>query len=249
MTVLLQRPAGPGTVAASRDTERRRRHALDERGPGAERGDQRVVLLPHTAAVGLSLQAVGAALPSQRVVILAGGRPYELGGSLSSALVPGPWQVAGFSQGYAVFTLRRPPVPISATTAGGRQVPVTVLSSTTKSEQIRVDAPGRTTVIRSVAWDSGWKATVSVNGGGAKAIPVGAADLVQAVHIPAGRDVVSFHYRPPHLLAASVLSLGAVALLLVLLGGWLVRRRRRTEHDDRAESASEPVARVPAPVG
>ena len=65
-----------------------------------------------------------------------------------------------------------------------------------------------------------------------------------------GDDVVTFHYRPPHLLVASVLSLGAVALLLVLLGGWLVLRRRRpAEHDDLAEPASETAPRVPAPVG
>ena len=39
-------------------------------------------------------------------------------------------------------------------------------------------------------------------------------ELVQQVHVPAGNDVVTFHYRPPHLLLASVLSLGAIALLL-----------------------------------
>ena len=61
-------------------------------------------------------------------------------------------------------------------------------------------------MIRSVAWDSGWSATVSVNGGKAQTIPVKDFDLVQQVHIPAGDDVVSFHYRPPHLLLASVLS-------------------------------------------
>ncbi len=249
-TVLLQGPAGPGTAlrvgTLSADGATRWGSVVHV----AVGATSATLVLPQTAAVGLSLQAIGATLPSQRVVITAGGRPYELGGSLSSALVPGTWHVAGFSQGYAVFTLPRPPVPISATTAGGRQVSVTVVSNTTKSEQIRVDATGPTTVVRSVAWDSGWRATVSVNGGSARGIPVDAADLVQAVHIPAGRDVVIFHYRPPHLLVASVLSLGAVALLLVLLGGWLVLRRRRpAEHDDRAEPASETVPRVPAPVG
>ena len=102
-----------------------------------------------------------------------------------------------------------------------------VISSTTKSEEIRVKAPAPAAVVRSVAWDSGWTATVSVNGGRPRSVPVNDFDLVQEVHIPAGNDVVTFHYRPPHLLVASVLSLGRDrVLLLALLAAWLVRRRR-----------------------
>ncbi len=119
--------------------------------------------LPTGAAVGLSVQVIGS-LPAQRAVITAGGRPYELGGSLSSVLVPGQWQQAGFSEGYAVFTLRTPPAPISASTTAGRPLRIVVVSSSTKSEEIRVDAPSASTLVRSVAWDSGWSATVSVNG-------------------------------------------------------------------------------------
>ena len=92
------------------------------------------------AAIGLSVRVAGT-LPSQRAVVDVAGQPYELGGALSSAVVPGPWQQAGTSQGFAVFTLQKPPVPISATTAGGRHLHVEVLSSTTKSEEIRVAAP------------------------------------------------------------------------------------------------------------
>ena len=106
------------------------------------------------------------------------------------------------------------------------------------------------TVIRSVAWDSGWSATVSVNGGEAHAIPVNDFDLVQQVHLPAGNDVVTFHYRPPHLLLASLLSLGAIALLLVLLAAWLVRRRGagRPAFEPRARLAPVPeVAAVGIP--
>ena len=133
--------------------------------------------------------------------------------------MPGQWQLAGFSQGYAVFTLRKPPVPISASTAGGRPLPVQVISSTTKSEAVKVDAPAPAWSSASVAWDSGWRATVSVNGGPA-------ADDSGRRHstwcsgssIPAGDDVVTFHYRPPHLLVASVLSLGAQRVPGVLLG-------------------------------
>jgi hypothetical protein len=142
-------------------------------------------------------------------------------------LVPGPWQLAGLSQGYAVFTLRKPAEPITASTASGRRLAVQVISSTTKSEDIRVQAPAASTVIRSVAWDPGWSATVSVNGANARKITVNDFDLVQKVHIPAGDDEVSFHYRPPHLVLASVLSLGSIGLLLALLVFWLTRRRRR----------------------
>jgi uncharacterized membrane protein YfhO len=111
-----------------------------------------------------------------------------------------------------------------------------VLSSTTKSEQISLDAPAPSSVIRSVAWDSGWQANVSVNGGASRAVTVRSFDLVQKVDIPAGHVVVTFHYRPPHLTVATVLSVGAVGVLLVLLVGWLVVRRRR--HPPEAASAS-----------
>ncbi len=208
------------------------------------------VTLPAGASVGLSLQVLSGSLPTHQLVISSAGVPYELAGSLSSALVPGPWRVAGFSQGYAVFTLRRPPEPIAARTASGGRIPVGVVSNTTKSEQVTLDAPGPTTVTRSVAWDSGWKATVSVDGGAARSIPVRDVDLVQQVRIPAGRDVVTFHYGPPHLLAASVLSVGAVVLLVALLGVWLVRRRRSPgESTDVGQTADEPRTGVPTPVG
>jgi hypothetical protein len=180
-------------------------------------------------------------------VISVGGHHYELSGSLSSALVPGPWQLAGFAQGYAVFTLRKPAEPIVASTTSGRRLPVQVLASTTKSEDIRVHAPASSGVIRSVAWDSGWSATVSVNGGKARIIPVNDFNLVQRVHIPAGDDLISFHYRPRHLLLASILSLGTIGVLLALLGVWLTRRLRgRRSASPVVESAEEALPEAEA---
>jgi hypothetical protein len=64
-------------------------------------------------------------------------------------------------------------------------------------------------------------------------------DLVQKVNIPAGHVVVTFHYRPPHLTVASVLSIGGVGALLVLFVGWLVVRRRRQPPDTGSSSVSE----------
>ncbi len=200
-TLVLEHPAGPGTVvrfgALLADGSTRWGAAV----PVPVGASTVTGRYPTGAAIGLSVQVLAGALPTQRAVISVAGHPYELSGSLSSALVPGPWQLAGFSQGYAVFTLRKPPEPIVASTATGRRLPVQVISSTTKSEQIRVQAPAPSTVIRSVAWDSGWSATVSVDGGKTQDIPLNDFDLVQQVHVPAGNDVVSFHYRPRHLLA------------------------------------------------
>ncbi len=248
-TLLLGHPAGSGTfvrfgtLSADGST---RWGAVVPVAHGATRVTGR---LQGGASVGLSVQVFGS-LPAQRAVLSVLGHPYELGGSLSAALVPGPWRQAGFSQGYTVFTARRPPTPISAATAGGRKLPVVVVSSATKSETVKVDAPAPASVIRSVAWDSGWTATVSVNGGVAVAIPVGSFDLVQRVQIPAGDDLVTFRYRPPHLLVASVLSLGASALLAVLLGVWLVRRRSARTRQRTARTQNEMVVTgVPERVG
>ena len=208
--------------------------------------------LPKGNAVGLSLQVVGS-LPSQRAVVNVAGRPYALGGSLSSALVPGPWRLAGFSQGYAVFTLQKAPEPISAVTTAGRRLPVAVVSTSTKSEQIRVVTPSAATVIRSVAWDPGWTGSVSVNGGSIRSVPVSSFDLVQQIRIPPGNDLVTFHYRPPHLLLASILSLGASGLIVVLLVGWLVtllqRRRQTANSPDAPDAQGEIAADVPEHVG
>jgi hypothetical protein len=181
--------------------------------------------LPRGDAVGLTVQVFGS-LPPQRAVIDVAGQPFELAGSLSSVIVPGPWRQVGTAQSYTVFGFTKPPVPIMAVTAGGKPVPVEVLASSTKSEQVRVRAPGPASVIRSVAWDSGWTGSVSVNGGSPVAVKVGSFDLVQRVRIPAGDDVVTFHYTPPRLRVATLLTVGAM-LLLVLLGVvWVVRGRR-----------------------
>ena len=241
-TVLLRTPATAGAsvrfgvLAADGSTRWGRSTTVRV---GATRAS---VALPSGSWVGLSLQVLAGSIPSHRVVVTAEGAPYELGGSLSSALVPGAWRVAGFSQGYAVFTSVKASRPISAITKGGRAVPVQVLSSTTKSEEIRVRAPTAAAVIRSVAWDAGWKGSVSVNGGPARTVTVQSHDLVQQIQVPAGDDLVTFYYRPPHLLVASLLSIGAVVVLLGLFVGWRIVGRRRRGAPTNAPDAGEVAA-------
>jgi hypothetical protein len=189
--------------------------------------------------IGLTVSSSGP-LPAQRAVVSVDGSLYELGGSLSSAIVPGIWDIAGFAQGFAVFTLPRPAQPVTARTVGGLPLAVHVLSSTTKSEEVQVRAPTAATVTRSVAWDSGWTATVSVGSRPARRAPVDSVDLVQQVRIPAGDVRITFRYRPPHLLVASTLSLGAAAVLLVAGAVVLVRRRRTTSAEPALSSEDGP---------
>jgi hypothetical protein len=182
--------------------------------------------LPPGAGIGFTVQASGA-LPEQRAVVSAHGHPYELGGALSSVLTPGPWRQVAELQGYTIFTRTTPPTPILAMSASGKRLSVQVLSSSTKSEQLRVRTPVAATVVRSVAWDSGWTGSVSVNGAKGTKVPVKAFDLVQQIAVPPGNDVVTFRYNPPRLRLASVLSLGACAFLVILGLTFLVRHRRR----------------------
>ena len=243
-TLVLKHPAGPGTLVSfgtvSTDGSTHWGTPVHvSAGTGSVTGQ-----LPAGEAVSVSVRLDAGSLPPYIGVVTVAGHAYELGGSLSSTIVPGPWHLAGLSQGYAVFTLQKPTTPLTATTNGGRQLPVRVISSTTKSEVVRIDAPAATSVLRSVAWDSGWRATVSVNGAAARRIPLNSVDLVQQVRIPPGNDLVTFHYEPKHLLLASVLSLGATGFLVVLLGGWVVRRRR-SAGDAPTTDAPELVATEP----
>ena len=106
-------------------------------------------------------------------------------GSLSSAIVPGPWRLADFCEGYAVFSLQKAPEPVSAATSAGRRFPVEVLSSSTKSEQIHVVAPASATWSAPSPGIRGGRAP-SPSTGGQQGVPVTSFDLVQQIRIPRG---------------------------------------------------------------
>ncbi len=75
--------------------------------------------LPRAEGIGLSVQVVGS-LPAHQVVISVSGHSYEIAGSLSAAIVPGPWHQAGTSQGYVVYTFAKPPRPVRRHRTSGR---------------------------------------------------------------------------------------------------------------------------------
>jgi hypothetical protein len=184
--------------------------------------------LPRGNAVGLVVQVVSGRLPRHQSDIVIGQRAYELDGALSSAVQPGPWRQQGSVDRYTLYVRTQAPTPVYAVARPGAPAPrVEVLAQSDNAESVRVRARAPVRVVRDVAWDGGWQASISSNGGPAETVPVVKHGLVQQVAVPAGSDIVTFSYQPRHWLVASVLSEGAALLLLLLLVECVLRRSSR----------------------
>jgi hypothetical protein len=81
--------------------------------------------------------------------------------------------------------------------------------------------------VRSVAAIPGWTATWRPAAGHPVTLPVRADGVTQAVDVPPGSGMLTWHYAPPHLVAGLGISLTAVVVLLLLCGGTLTRSRDR----------------------
>jgi hypothetical protein len=108
---------------------------------------------------------------------------------------------------------------------GAPAASVSVRSNSVNATSIEVRSTHRVVVVRDVAFDVGWHAAVSVDGGPPRQVGVAPDGLVQQVTLPAGNDAVTFAYQPPHWVLASTLSELAALVLLALLAAYLVRRR------------------------
>jgi hypothetical protein len=183
--------------------------------------------LPSVSGVGLAVQVMAGSIPRHQAVFTIAQQSYELDGSLSAVVHPGPWRYQGTSDGYTLMVRTSSPHPVHVAGPGSGQASVLVESSNTKTETVRVHTGVPVQLVRDVAWDNGWRATLSVDGRPPVKTPVSRDDLVQGVRLPAGNDVVTFAYRPPHLLVATSLTLGAIAFLLGLAASTAREQRRR----------------------
>jgi len=209
------------------------------------------------SAVGLAVQVVSGSLPPHQATIRVGTRTYELDGSLSDAVRPGQWRPSGSVGGFSLFVRAAPPHPLYAVRRAGSPPPrISVVSDTANSETVSVRAASPTVVVRDVAWDAGWHASVAVNGGPAEPLTVAPHGLTEQVRLPAGTDLVTFSYRPPHWLVASSLTTGSLLFLVVLAvltlfrrGRLVGRRRGRTRRGLSREEGPEPLIRDPQEAG
>lgn len=183
---------------------------------------------------------------------------------LRNVLTPPHWDLAGFDGSFEIWQNTRAVAPLTLqalASPGGQPGPpaagasVTALSGpATGPTSARVSSTGGVRVVRSVSAIPGWSATWQpLTGTGASgasgvaarpvSLPVRADGIVQAVDVPPGTGVLTWHYTTPHLAAGLGLSLAAV---VVILGLWLgpqgLAALRRRRPDPLAPAA--PLARA-----
>jgi uncharacterized membrane protein YfhO len=100
---------------------------------------------------------------------------------------------------------------------------------------VDVDAHGPVTLVRSMAYLPGWRATaVNTATGKSEALKVTRNGLIQQVTVPSGRWRIHFHYHAPYIevsLAASIVG----SVLIIGVGAYLfVDERRRREDKVRS---------------
>lgn len=161
------------------------------------------------------------------------GARLLLDGSLQGALASPQWSYAGRLGPFTAFVnrdaaglawlqptmSRRPDVHHRA---AGRVR--TVADASGGARQMLVTLTRPALLVRSVAYQPGWTAEFAPPGGGqARRAPVERLGLLQAVRVPAGRYLVTWHYAPRGLLVGLGVTIGALAVA----GGLVAVNRRR----------------------
>jgi hypothetical protein len=217
-------------------------------------------------AIGIELRLVhGKALRHYQMSVGEGGHEFLVDGPLARAVGPLDFSQVGFANDLAVFRTRRT-LPVAWAQALGTQdtlagashlaARVRVVSQTSTSETIAIQSPKPALLVRSVAFDGGWYASI-VSGsagvvasasarsragdglGGGKTLGVVRAGAVQGVPVPSGWSVVEFSYRPKGLGKGEVVAAATGIALVLAYGGWLAARTRHRRH-------SRPGAGAPA---
>jgi hypothetical protein len=201
---------------------------------------------PITAA-GIVVEGPAREIADNSTVRSVSGARWALDGRFQDAIDTSTWRFAGtFAHTFGIFRRTAPPPP-----------PVWLVPATAGSSVHQLSAPdwgGATdrvvarrpvTVVWSESYLPGWHATLvpanDTNGRQDRSLSlvVYRRGLLQAVEVPAGAWILTFHYRPPLLtlgMAGSVAAVAGFLLLLVVLVASRWRRRGR-----RGQASEQPV--------
>ncbi len=179
-------------------------------------------------AVGLAARTLGVPPIADHVgvpVVRTGsGVTLDVDGVLQAALSGSQWRYVDQDGPFAVFAATHPSPPLLLRPRPGRSLGrATVRRSSGPAlapSSAVVTSPHGAEVVRAVAAIPGWSATWLPAGGGTpRALAVFRTGIVQAVDVPPGRGVVTWHYDGPGVrtgeLAAGAGLLGLAALLVV----------------------------------
>jgi hypothetical protein len=163
-------------------------------------------------AVGIEVEGLSRAVTDSSTLQSAGGERWAMNGPFQDALDLSGWRfVRTFAGTFGVFRRTVPPPPPVWLASGDRgpsssvrQLSAPDWGGATDS----VDATRSVTVIWSESYLPGWHATVtpathSTGTAGSRELPVHPHGLIQEVHVPAGRWILRFQYRPRYLTLAT----------------------------------------------
>jgi hypothetical protein len=154
----------------------------------------------------------------------------RLDGVLQDIVQPPHWRFSGMIGEYAVFRNTRAKGPFWLAPDDGRSpagaTARLLFSSETGAQSYSVRSPVPVDLVRSVAFEPGWTATI--DGSGARHVPVQRDGAIQSVRVPPGDHTVTFAYRPATALAGIALSAAAVFAGAVVACAAALTRRRST---------------------
>ena len=175
---------------------------------------------PVTAVAVLARSTRRAAELGPPTVTLGSGSAEVADGVLQAALTAPQWTFARFDGAFAVFADHQASGALRVTGLHGGAAPGASVASLggppSAPSAARVRSPDGVRLTRSVAAIPGWTATWQPAGGQAESLQIRRSGIVQTVDVPAGRGVVSWHYRAPGLTAGLALSLLAAAIIIAL---------------------------------
>jgi len=172
---------------------------------------------------GQSTGTVNLFVPSVDTVALA--HRYGVDYVLAYPGLPAPRGMTKVAE-IAGSALYRVPGSARFTIGGAGDAVVSVAHPGDATYRLSVEVPTAATLVARVTASPGWRADLD-----GRAVPVGVADgSFLSLALPAGTHAVTLTYRPPHLLTALVLALGALVVLVgVAVENGVSERRSRPE--------------------
>jgi hypothetical protein len=153
---------------------------------------------------------------------------YDLNSPMQEALDAPNWRLKDTIGTFSVFKAGYVQRSVTLTSSNGTVSHVA--NAAYGDTWVDVDAHGPVTLVRSMAYLPGWRATaVNTATGKSDALNVTRDGLIQQVTVPSGRWRIHFHYHAPYIEVSVAASLVGTALIIGVGAYLFIDERRRRE--------------------